>query len=75
METNDLMVAQEKNNGVQFLTIAQFMGKSTLSRPTVNRYIKKGIIPVARIGRRVLIDRAFLETLQAKGCSAKEEQK
>ena len=74
METNDLLIAQEKNNGVQFLTIAQFMARTTLSRPSVNRYIKQGNIPVVRFGRRVLIDIAFLETLQAKGHSAKEGQ-
>jgi excisionase family DNA binding protein len=68
MEPNELSVPSEKiNDGPRFITIAELMVRTTLSRPTIHRMIKKGAIPVVRIGRRTVVDIEFLQELKAKG--------
>lgn len=48
----------------QFLSIAEFMSATKVSRPTVDRKIKTGEIPSTRIGCRILIPAAFLKELE-----------
>jgi len=76
METNELSLPSEKNNdGPRFMTIAELMKRTTLSRPTIYRHIKKGSIPAFRVGRRVLIDEAFLAQLKTQALCSNTEVK
>ena len=73
MDANENTVLSVKAGSPQFITIAELMERSTLSRPTVYRHIKRGSIPTIKIGRRVLIDAEFLVQLQKQAAlSAKE---
>lgn len=65
----------EKVDSPQFLTIAQLMRKIPISRPTIYRYIKKGLIPTIRIGRRVIIDAEFLSRLKERASDPNKEKK
>jgi hypothetical protein len=47
-----------------FLSIAELMMCTGLSRSSINRQIKTGNIPIARIGNRILIPNSYLEALQ-----------
>jgi len=75
MEMNELSAVGATEN-VCFITKAQLVEKSSLSLATINRYIKRGVIPVARLGRRVLIDIDFLNQLKRRSAlTVKEEEK
>jgi excisionase family DNA binding protein len=72
METNELSLLPEKINDVpRFMTIAELMKRTTLSRPTIYRHIKNGSIPAFRVGRRVLIDAEFLSQIKGRSFSVK----
>jgi excisionase family DNA binding protein len=76
MENNELSLPSGKiNDGPRFMTIAELMKRTTLSRPTIYRHIKKGSIPAFRVGRRVLIDAAFLSQLKTQASSSSKEEK
>jgi len=47
-----------------FISIAELMMRTGLSRSSINRQIKAGNIPIVRIGSRILIPYSYLETLQ-----------
>jgi len=54
----------------RYISVAEFMERTTLSRPTVSRRIKAGLIrPVVKDGRRVLIGIDALHSLG--GCDGK----
>ena len=58
-----------------FLSVADLMMRTGVSRSGINRGIKAGMIPVARVGKRVLIPFSYIENLQAIAEeSAKEKQ-
>jgi excisionase family DNA binding protein len=48
----------------RFFSVAELMAITGLSRSSINRHIKSGDIPTARVGSRILIPRSYLETLQ-----------
>ena len=76
MNANEMTESFEKiDQGPRFITIAELVKKTTLSRPTINRYIKNGTIPVVRIGRRVIIDAEFLSHLKKQSTISVEEGK
>jgi excisionase family DNA binding protein len=65
MDTNELLVSSEKiNDGPRWISIAELMKRSTLSRATIFRRIKDNSIPATRVGRRILIDVEFLNQLK-----------
>ena len=61
--------------GPRFITIAEVMKKTTLSRPTVCRHIKNGTIPAVKIGSRVIIDAEFLDRLKEQSAISVKEDK
>ena len=68
MDTNGITtLSKETNDGPRFITIAEFMKRTTLSRATVFRHIRAGLIPAFKAGRRVIIDADFLTEMQAMG--------
>jgi len=73
METNELSVVTEKNGDIRFITKAQLVERSSLSLATVNRYIRKGLIPVIKFGARVLIDVDFLYRLKGQAANSIKE--
>jgi excisionase family DNA binding protein len=76
METNELSLPSEKiNDGPRFMTIAELMKRTTLSRPTIYRHIKNGSIPAFRVGRRVLIDAEFLFQIKGQSFSVRDGEK
>ena len=67
METKEFSESSEKINvGISFITIAELVKRTTLSRATINRYIKNGTIPVVRLGRRVIVDSEFLNCIKGQ---------
>ena len=48
----------------QFVSISDVVRILGVSRPTVQRRIKAGEIPVVRLGRRVLVPADYFETLR-----------
>ena len=74
METHEFTTFSEiSGNGPRFLTIAELIKRTTLSRPTINRHIKKGVIPVVRLGRRVMINAEFLNQLERQSAPLVKE--
>ena len=72
--TNSLETQESQYSGPRFLTIKEFMERTTLSRPTICRHIKSGTIPAVKIGSRVIIDAEFLDQLKGRPViSAKDE--
>ena len=51
---------------VQFLSVAEFISATKLSRPTVARKLKANEIPHTRIGRKILIPFSFLKELEER---------
>lgn len=49
------------------LTVEEFAAENRVSFGTVRRWIKQGILPVVRIGRRIYVRRSALEDLLAGG--------
>jgi len=67
MDTNELSTPSEKDNDdPRWISIAELIKRSTLSRATIVRRIRDGSIPATRIGRRILIDAEFLNQLKKK---------
>ena len=76
MNINEITASSENiDEGPRFLTVAEVMKRTMLSRPTIGRYIKKGIIPATRIGGRVLIDAEFLSQLKGRASGSSKEAK
>jgi excisionase family DNA binding protein len=51
---------------VEFNSISQAIKILGISRPTIWRKIKDGVIPAVRLGGRVLIPVVFFEELESK---------
>jgi excisionase family DNA binding protein len=78
MDTSEVTTPSEKiNEGPRFISIAELMMRTTLSRPTIYRHIKDGSIPAIKVGRRVIIDVEVLQKLKARerGTILAEEEK
>lgn len=50
----------------QFLSPKEFSVTTSLSAPTIARRLRDGTIPHVKLGRRVLIPAAYLQTLAAQ---------
>jgi excisionase family DNA binding protein len=50
----------------QFLTIAELVTATKISRQTISRKLKNGEIPHAKVGSRILIPASFLFDLEKK---------
>jgi len=50
----------------QFISIGQAVSILSISRPTIQRKLKDGIIPHIRLGRRILIPSEFFTQLNDK---------
>jgi len=60
----------------RFFSIAELTLCTGLSRSSINRQIKAGTIPIARIGSRILIPYSYLASLQtAAEATIKKEEK
>jgi hypothetical protein len=57
----------------RFVSVAELMASTGLSRSSINRQMKAGNIPAVRVGNRILIPCSYLETLRtAAEATAKE---
>jgi len=59
----------------RFFSIAELMMSTGLSRSSINRQIKAGNIPIARIGSRILIPYSYLASLQTVAEATIKEDK
>jgi len=59
----------------KFITIAELMACTKISRATICRHIKAGTIPATKIGKRVLIDAEFLNYLKNQTVTPNGEDK
>jgi len=59
----------------QFLTIAELVQATKLSRQTVSRKISRNEIPHVRIGPRVLVPLSFLKDLESAAFSSLGQNK
>ena len=79
MDINEFTALEEEiSPGPRFITIAELMKRTSLSRPTIYRHIKAGVIPGFHVGRCVIVDAEFLQELKARGrstISGKEDGK
>jgi len=60
------LVQEVQHTEPRFVSIAELMKCTTLSRPTINRHIKEGTIPAVKLGGRVLIVAEFLSQLKGR---------
>ncbi len=74
MDIRDTRQSEKVNDCPQFLTVAELMLKTTLSRPTICRRIKEGSIPAIKVGRRVLIAAEYLNQLKEQAISQLREE-
>jgi len=58
-----------------FVSVAELMVSTGISRSSINRQIKAGTIPSVRIGSRILIPCSYLETLKATAEAKTKEVK
>ena len=72
---NHKQSSEEIEDGPRFLSVSEFMRRTSISRASVGRYIKKGVIPVTRIGRRIIIDMEVLFQLKRQSSDSKKEDK
>jgi predicted DNA-binding transcriptional regulator AlpA len=76
MSTNEFTGQSETiSEGVRFLTLSQLLERIPISRATANRYIKKGVIPTVRLGKRILVEIGFLEQLKDRSVFPGKEAK
>lgn len=54
-----------------FMTIREFCEKLQISTSTVHRWIKSGMIPAVKVGRRWKISRSVYESISSMGYSIK----
>ena len=65
MDESNIQAEPVENFSVpRFLSVAELIVFTGLSRSSINRQIQKGKIPVVRIGNRILIPYSYLNTLQ-----------
>jgi|LSQX01.3.fsa_nt_gb excisionase family DNA binding protein len=48
----------------RFLTIEEFCNETRISRTTLHRHMKHGLIPYAKLGHRVLLPASLLDRLE-----------
>ncbi len=56
----------------RFLSRKEFSKETSLSLPTVDRYLRDGKIPSVRLEGRVLIPRSFVVDLETRAMSVRE---
>lgn len=67
------MQIQPETTLPKFVTIAELVSATRVSRQTTNRKIKTGEIPHVRVGHRVLIPASFLMSLESEAWEAMKQ--
>jgi excisionase family DNA binding protein len=67
-------IPREETVFPQFLSIAEFVAATKISRQTISRKLKSGEIPYTKIGSRVLIPASFLASLEKAAWSAFDQK-